>query len=56
MLEGATDEPVQIADLTQQPSTALYEIILRAGFRAVLRLSWCPRREAGLQDQYGEIL
>jgi two-component system, NtrC family, sensor kinase len=29
-------EPVQIADLTQQPSSALYEIILRAGFRAVL--------------------
>jgi signal transduction histidine kinase len=32
----AQREPVQIADLTQQPSTALYEIILRAGFRAVL--------------------
>ena len=32
----AQSEPVQIADLTQQPSTALYEIILRAGFRAVL--------------------
>ena len=29
-------EPVQIADLKQQPSSALYEIILRAGFRAVL--------------------
>jgi GAF domain-containing protein len=32
----AQREPVQIADLTQQPSTALYQIILRAGFRAVL--------------------
>jgi two-component system NtrC family sensor kinase len=32
----AQREPVQIADLTQQPSTVLYEIILRAGFRAVL--------------------
>src|SRR4029077_17275031 len=32
----AQREPVQIADLTQQSSTALYEIILRAGFRAVL--------------------
>jgi two-component system, NtrC family, sensor kinase len=32
----AQREPVQIADLTQQRSTALYEIILRAGFRAVL--------------------
>ena len=32
----AQREPVQIADLTQQPSSALYEIILRAGFRAVL--------------------
>ena len=20
------------------------------------RLSWCPRREAGLQDQYGKVL
>ena len=32
----ARREPVQIADLKQQPSSALYEIILRAGFRAVL--------------------
>jgi two-component system, NtrC family, sensor kinase len=32
----AQREPVQIADLTHQPSSALYEIILRAGFRAVL--------------------
>src|SRR5262249_18712195 len=32
----AQREPIQIADLTQQPSSALYEIILRAGFRAVL--------------------
>jgi two-component system, NtrC family, sensor kinase len=32
----AQREPVQIADLTQQLSSALYEIILRAGFRAVL--------------------
>jgi signal transduction histidine kinase len=32
----AQREPVQIADLKQQPSSALYEIILRAGFRAVL--------------------
>jgi signal transduction histidine kinase len=32
----AQREPVQIADLTQQASSALYEIILRAGFRAVL--------------------
>jgi len=32
----AQREPVQIADLKQGPSSALYEIILRAGFRAVL--------------------
>ena len=32
----AQREPVQIADLTQQSSSALYEIILRAGFLAVL--------------------
>ena len=32
----AQREPVQISDLTQQPSTVLYEIILHAGFRAVL--------------------
>ena len=32
----AQREPVQIADLTQQPPSALYEIILRAGFRTVL--------------------
>ena len=32
----AQSEPVQIADLKQGPSSALYEIILRAGFRAVL--------------------
>jgi signal transduction protein with GAF and PtsI domain len=32
----AEREPVQIADLKQQPSSALYEIILQAGFRAVL--------------------
>jgi two-component system, NtrC family, sensor kinase len=32
----AQREPVQIADLKQRPSSALYEIILRAGFRAVL--------------------
>src|SRR5262249_26870964 len=32
----AQREPVQIADLKQQPSSALYEIILQAGFRAVL--------------------
>ena len=32
----AQREPVQIADLKQQPSSALNEIILRAGFRAVL--------------------
>jgi two-component system, NtrC family, sensor kinase len=32
----AQREPVQIADLKQQPSSALYEIILRAGFRSVL--------------------
>ena len=32
----AKREPVQIADLTQQPSSVLYEIILQAGFRAVL--------------------
>jgi signal transduction histidine kinase len=32
----AQRDPVQIADLKQQPSSALYEIILHAGFRAVL--------------------
>jgi two-component system, NtrC family, sensor kinase len=32
----AQREPVQISDLKQQPSTVLYEIILHAGFRAVL--------------------
>jgi GAF domain-containing protein/sensor histidine kinase YesM len=32
----AQREPVQIADLKQQPSSALYEIILYAGFRALL--------------------
>jgi two-component system, NtrC family, sensor kinase len=32
----AQREPVQIADLKQQPSSAVYEIILQAGFRAVL--------------------
>jgi signal transduction histidine kinase len=32
----AQREPVQISDLRQQPSTVLYEIILHAGFRAVL--------------------
>ena len=32
----AQREPVQIADLMQQPSSVLYEIILQAGFRAVL--------------------
>ena len=32
----AQRQPVQIADLKQQPPSALYEIILRAGFRAVL--------------------
>ena len=32
----AQREPVQIADLRQQPSSVLYEIILHAGFRAVL--------------------
>ena len=32
----AQREPIQIADLKQGPSSALYEIILRAGFRAVL--------------------
>src|SRR5262249_28278603 len=33
----AQREPVQITDLTQQPSSVLYEIILQAGFRAVLQ-------------------
>jgi len=32
----AEGDPVQIADLKQQPSSAVYEIILHAGFRAVL--------------------
>ena len=32
----AQRQPVQIADLKQQPPSALYEIILRAGFRALL--------------------
>ena len=32
----AEGDPVQIADLKQQPSSVVYEIILRAGFRAVL--------------------
>jgi len=32
----AQHEPVQIADLKEQPSSAVYEIILQAGFRAVL--------------------
>jgi two-component system, NtrC family, sensor kinase len=32
----AQREPVQIADLKDQPSSAVYEIILQAGFRAVL--------------------
>ena len=32
----AQGEPVQIADLRQQPSSVVYEIILHAGFRAVL--------------------
>jgi signal transduction histidine kinase len=32
----AQREPVQIADLKEQPSSAVYEIILQAGFRAVL--------------------
>src|SRR5262249_41664431 len=32
----AQREPAQIADLKQEPSSALYEIILQAGFRAVL--------------------
>jgi signal transduction histidine kinase len=32
----AEGDPVQIADLEQQPSSAVYEIILHAGFRAVL--------------------
>ena len=37
-------EPVQIADLKQQPSSAVYEIILRAGFRAVLVAPLLRRR------------
>ena len=32
----AEGDPVQIADLKQQPSSVVYEIILHAGFRAVL--------------------
>jgi GAF domain-containing protein len=32
----AQREPVQIADLKQQPSSALYQIILQAGFLAIL--------------------
>jgi GAF domain-containing protein len=32
----AQREPVQIADLKQQPSSILYDIILQAGFRALL--------------------
>ena len=32
----AQGEPVQIADLKEQPSSAVNEIILRAGFRALL--------------------
>jgi PAS domain S-box-containing protein len=40
----AQREPAQIADLKQQASSALYEIILRAGFRAVL-VAPLPRGE-----------